>query len=252
METLYPLLFNEALTDDIINDGECGDGIYVSESRFRLFMGGFGGLTAAAAYAPDEEALIVIAVKCGDRSVNTFIKGTHVEAPECVFAPFWICNILGCNGGETVELGRAYPSIGSKITIKPHTSGYSLLEDPVSELRNAFENYSCLSAGLDIPLNVAGETLVVSIIDVGSEGPICIRGVELEVEIETPLDKETEEMEAIAAAVEAAEKRAHMEATEAVEAHNRFIQEEAARKAKELDAKRFPGVGRRLDGKNIS
>jgi hypothetical protein len=249
METLYPLLFNETLTDDIINTGECGDGIYVSDSRFRLFMGG-GGADAA-----NEESLVVISIKCGDRSVNTFIKGTHTEAPECVFAPSWICNVLGCNGGETVELGRAYPSIGSKITIKPHTSGYSLLDDPVSELRNAFENYSCLSAGLDIPLNVAGETLVVSIIDVGSEGPICIRGVELEVEIETPLDKEAEELEAAIAATEEerlSRERAHVEAVEAAEAHNRFLKEEAERKAKELDAKRFPGIGRRLDGKNTS
>jgi len=244
METLYPLLFNEALTDDIINTGECGDGIYVSENRFRLFME--GGATT------DEEALTVIAVKCGGRSVNTFIKGTHTEAPECVFAPSWICNILGCNGGETIELGRSYPSIGSKITIKPHTSGYSLLDDPVSELRNAFENYSCLSAGLDIPLNVAGETLVVSILDVGTEGPICIRGVELEVEIETPLDKEMEELMAAEKAEMEMARRKEMEIAAAVEEHNRFLKEEADRKAKELDAKRFPGVGRRLDGKNIS
>lgn len=249
METLYPLLFNETITDDIINTGECGDGIYVSENRFRLFMGN----------GADTEALVVISIKCGDRSVNTFIKGTHTEAPECVFAPSWICNVLGCSGGETVELGRAYPSIGSKITIKPHTSRYSLLEDPVSELRNAFENYSCLSAGIDIPLTVAGETLVVSIIDVGSEGPICIRGVELEVEIETPLDKEAEELEALeaaiasAAAAAAVEEEARLvEAAEAAAAHNRFLKEECDRKARELDAKRFPGVGRRLDGKNTS
>lgn len=244
METLYPLLFNETLTDDVINAGECGDGIYVSENRFRLFMG--NGADAEA------EALVVISIKCGDRSVNTFIKGTHTEAPECVFAPSWICNVLVCSGGETVELGRAYPSIGSKITIKPHTSGYSLLEDPVSELRNAFENYSCLSAGIDIPLTVAGETLVVSIIDVGSEGPICIRGVELEVEIETPLDKEAEEA-AIASAAAADEEQARLaKAAEAAAAHNRFLKEECDRKARELDTKRFPGVGRRLDGKNTS
>jgi hypothetical protein len=244
METLYPLLFNETLTDDVINSGECGDGIYVSENRFRLFMGGGAGTEA--------DALVVISINCGDRTVNTFIKGTHTEAPECVFAPSWICNVLGCSGGETVELGRAYPSIGSKITIKPHTSGYSLLEDPVSELRNAFENYSCLSAGLDIPLTVAGETLVVSIIDVGSDGPICIRGVELEVEIETPLDKEAEEIAAAEMEMERQREDALAEAAAAIDAHNRFLKEENDRKARELDAKRFPGVGRRLDGKNTS
>jgi hypothetical protein len=245
METLYPLLFNESLTDDIINTGECGDGIYVSENRFRLFMGGMGG-------GPDEAALVVISIKCGGRSVNTFIKGTHTEAQECVFAPSWICNILDCNGGETVELDRAYPSIGNKITIKPHTSAYALLDDPVSELRNAFENYCCLSAGVDIPLNVGGETLVVSIIDVGSEEPICIRGVELEVMIETPLDKEAEELAAAEMEMERQRTAALAEATAAIDAHNRFLKEESDRKAKELDAKRFPGVGRRLDGKNTT
>ena len=205
----------------------------------------------------DDETLIILAIKRGGRSINTFIRGTHTDADESVYAPSWVCQALGVEVGEPVELERALPGIGSTITIKPHTSAYSLLEDPVSELRNAFENYSCLSDGIDIPLMVAGELLIVSIIDVGSVGPICIRGLELEVKIETPLDKEAEERGAEAAAAiaeETAEAMAEavraLAKAEEVAAANKFIHDEAARKAAEIDKKRFPGLGRRLDGKN--
>jgi hypothetical protein len=235
MELLYPLLFNETINEDKLSEYECSDGIYVSNDRFRLFMS-------------DGEELIVIAIKRGLRRVNTFIRGTHNDANDFVYAPSWICQLLGDGEGFTVELERTFPSIGSSITIKPEVSAYSLLEDPVTELRNAFENYCCIGAGIDIPLLVDGVQLVVSIIDVGNEGPICIRGIELEVKIETPLDKQAEQEQEELAEMEALEAKAQEES-------NRFLQEELDEKAKllaERDKKRFPGVGRRLDGKNIN
>ena len=226
METLYPLCFNESLTEDQIQNYECSDGIYVSANRFRLFM------------TDGDDSLIIISLKRGDRCAYTYIRGTHTGLDEVVYAPSWICQVLDVEGGETIELEKAHPSLGSTITIKPHTSQYSLLDDPVSELRNAFENYSCLSAGVDIPLMVSGEVIIVSIIETGSKEPVCIRGIELEVKIETPLDKEAEE--ALAAEEEAL-------AASAAAAAERAL---AAAAAKPPD-NRFPGRGYRLDGKNI-
>jgi len=231
METLYPLCFNESLDELQLENYECSDGIYVSGSRFRLLMN------------DADESLVIIGVKRGDSTICAYIRGMHTGDDENVYAPSWICQALQADPGTTVELIRQYPGIGVSITIKPHTSDYSLLEDPVSELRNAFENYSCLVAGYDIPLNVAGELLIVSIIDTGATGPVCIRGNELEVKIETPLDKELEERDE--------EERLQIAVAEAASAAaNALLEEERQLKA-EADRKRFPGRGQRLDGKNV-
>ena len=220
MEILYPLCFNDSLTETQIEAYECSDGIYLSNSRFRLFMND-----------ADDDALIILALKKDSKSVYSYIRGTHNGLDEAVYCPSWMCQILGTDDGSTVELERVHPNLGASITIKPHTSQYSLLEDPVSELRNAFENYACLTFGVDIPLMVAGELLFVSIIETGSENPICIRGVELEVKIETPLDKEEEE--------------AHTSITTSKDTDYA----EMLIPPPVID-NRFPGRGYRLDGKN--
>jgi hypothetical protein len=224
MELLFPLCFNDSLTELQIDSYECSDGIYVSNSRFRLFM------------TDGDDSLIVLSVKRGDNFVYSYIRGTHSGLDEAVYGPSWMCQVLGVDSGDAVELERVHPNLGSSITIKPHTSRYSLLEDPVSELRNAFENYACLTYGVDIPLMVAGELLTVSIIETGSETPVCIRGIELEVKIETPLDREAEEASAEA---------------EAAAAKVEQRQEDFANMfdVPIVADNRFPGRGYRLDGK---
>ena len=178
--TIYPLCFNEHIFDTEISSRETADGIYLSIQRFSQFMN------------VDDETVVVLELKCGDRTVYAHICGSHSDDDATVYAPSWMCQILRCEGGEEIEMRQCAPSMGLKITIQPHTSEYATLDDPVSALRNAFENYACLVSGIDIPLNVAGSRLIVSIVDTGFEGPICIRGVELEVEIQTPLDSESE------------------------------------------------------------
>jgi len=235
METLYPLCFNETLLESQIQQYECSDGIYVSTNRFGLFM------------TDGDESLIVISINCGSRSVFSTIRGTHTGADDIVYAPSWICQLLGAECGTVVELERAHPNLGSSITIKPHTSQYSLLEDPVSELRNAFENYSCLTSGVDIPLLVAGEIVIVSILDTDSLTPICIRGVELEVKIETPFDKEAQ---AAAQAEAQALALAEAEAEAVSEYRNTFDDFDEGVVSAAPSNSKFPGRGYRLDGKN--
>ena len=226
METIYPLIFHEALTDAQLLEKECGDGIYVSMDRFSTFMNAEGS------------ELVTLAIKKGALQRFCHIIGTHSEGPDCVYAPSWICQQLGATGGEFIELVRVHPVTGNTITIKPHTSGYNDLDDPAAELRNAFERYSCIEAGLDIPLYVGGETLIVSVIDNGVGEPICIRGIELSVEIATPLDQE--------AAVAAAEAKRQEEALAEVKRQEEALAE--AKRQEEASAlnKRFPGRGRRL------
>lgn len=233
METLYPLCFNETLTESQLQQYECSDGIYLSNNRFKLFM------------TDVDESLIVISLNRGSRFVFTYIRGVHASEDDIVYAPSWICQLLGVDSGETIELERVYPNLGSTITIKPHTSQYSLLEDPVSELRNAFENYSCLLSGADIPLMVSGQVVIVSILETHSNEPICIRGVELEVKIETPLDKEAEAAVAEAAQAEAAQAEA---TSKAEAAYNSFNHDDLIPPPVTTD--KFPGRGYRLDGKN--
>jgi uncharacterized protein YqkB len=180
METLYPLCFHEGLSEEQAFIQECSDGIYVSSDRFRTFMDS------------NDSDCVILTIKRGGKSITSHIVGTHSDTNETVYAPLWICELLGATGGEVVELQRVYPLAGNTITIKPHTSHYTLLDDPATELRNAFERYSCINSGIDIPLLVNGEVLTVSIIDNEYGEPVCIRGIELSLEIATPLDKEAE------------------------------------------------------------
>ena len=192
--SIYPLCYHDSLFDDEMDRRECGDGVYVSTSSFRRLMNN------------DNEDMMVFRITCGDREVFCHICGTHNGPDDAVYVPMWGCNVLGCYGEETVQIERAHPSIGLKIKIKPHETRYADKDDPVAVLRDAFENYACLTSGADIPLMIDGEQLVVSVLETTPAGPICIRGVELEVEIEgeptvpaptTALEPETVPMESV-------------------------------------------------------
>lgn len=150
---------------------ECSDGLYVSTGRFRELMNA------------DNDEMVVYRITCGDREVFAHLSGTHNSEPNIIYAPAWICSALDCVGEEPVEMERAYPTLGRKIKIKPHSTEYTKADDPVAVLQHAFEAYSCIMPGVDLPLMVDGQRIVVSILETNG-GAICIRGVELEVEIE--------------------------------------------------------------------
>jgi len=182
----YPLCFHNTLLESEIDLRECSDGIYLSNDRFRYFN------------RDDSEELVIIKITRGDRSSYANIIGVHSEDRNMVFMPAWMCAYLGADCGDDVSLSRlADYRIGMNIRIQPHTSGYATLDDPSSALRDGFENYTVLQSGIDIPLHVGGSQLIVSIIDTHNEGPVCIRGVELSVEIDRPLDSPPEEEEAV-------------------------------------------------------
>ena len=179
----YPLCFHNTLLESEIDQRECSDSIYLSNDRFRYFNN------------TDSEELVIIKITKGSRSTYANIIGVHSEDRNMVFMPSWMCSYLGADCGDQVNMSRlADYRMGMNIRIQPHTSGYATLEDPSSALRDAFENYTVLQSGIDIPLQVAGSLLIVSIIDTHNTGPVCIRGVELSVEIDRPLDMPPEEV----------------------------------------------------------
>ena len=174
--TLYPLCFYDSLFERDLDKFECSDGIYVSQAKFSSFM-------------EDNDELVVLGLECNGLRSYAHIRGVHGGESDMVFAPNWMCSRLACEGGESIEVERFKPSIGLRIKIQPFTSGYASLPDPVGALRDAFENYTTLISGYEIPLFIDGQRLIVNILDTQIEGPICIRGQEIEVEIERPLDQ---------------------------------------------------------------
>jgi hypothetical protein len=169
--TVWPLFFNDELLDSEIAKAEAGNGIYISKSGFARFMG------------DHTDEFVALELGFGDKIAVCHIIGTHNGDDTAIYTPGWMCNSIGCSGGEDVLIRRIYPSIGTKIIINPQNTTYTEADDPVEALRNGFENYSCLISGIEIPLLVNGKIINVAILDTGVTGPICIRGVELSVEI---------------------------------------------------------------------
>lgn len=236
----YPLCFHNTLLESEIDLRECSDGIYLSNDRFRYFN------------RDDSEELVIIKITKGGRSSYANIIGVHSEDRNMVFMPAWMCVYLGADCGDEVSLSRlADYRMGMNIRIQPHTSGYATLDDPASALRDAFENYTVLESGIDIPLQVAGSQLIVSIIDTHNVGPVCIRGVELSVEIDRPLDSPPE--------IQPENKRARYHDTETFignsivpeleKEHEQSVDFDSMFPPTPVEDKRFPGKGHVLGAK---
>jgi hypothetical protein len=183
--TVYPVLYNETLSESDLEKSECSNGIYVPGTLFRNFYSEVG--------AADSE-LVILKLSRGERTLYAHITSMHHGEEGISYIPTWMFYHLGCDiDNSMIELERAHPSIGTTITIKPHTSSYAEGEDPVTALQHAFESYSCLSPDITVPLLVEGERVYVAIMETNGGQPICIRGIELGVEIDVPLDAPDEE-----------------------------------------------------------
>jgi Ubiquitin fusion degradation protein UFD1 len=221
---LYSLLYHETLPEAEIEGRECSNGIYVSSTRF-------SGLN----YGTNDNEMVILKLTHKARSVLAHITSIHTGESSVMYAPSWMCMHLGLDEGDNdIVVERVHPALGSKITIQPYTSEYTKEVDPVGALRNAFEHYSCLDAGQSIPLIVGQNRVYVDIVGTNSDGPICIRGLEIEVEIARPLHEPEPEPEVAVAAVPTA-----------VATHEPMVEEV---KTAVADT-RFPGTGYRLGSK---
>lgn len=172
---IYPYVFNPLITEEELERNESTNGIYVSAARFRTLN------------HQDSEELVILQITHGHVNSYAHIIGAHEEDDSVIYAPSWMTYALGCDGGgDEVTIERTYPSLGTRIKILPQSTEYTEEEDPIAALTQAFERYSCISPGQDILLNVNGKRITVNIVSTNSGGPICIRGMEIEVEIDSP------------------------------------------------------------------
>jgi hypothetical protein len=174
---LYPLSFNETLGETEIVSLECSNGIYVSSTRFTTLN-----------YGAQDSEMVLLKITRGGQSILAHITSIHHGESAVIYAPLWICDHLGGIEGEEVTIERVHPALGTTIRIQPVTSEYASETDPVQALRNAFESYSCLTPGLTVPLHVGENRIYVTIMETNGDAAICIRGMEIEVQIDRPLD----------------------------------------------------------------
>jgi len=183
----WPLCFHSTLLESEIGQRECSDGIYVSSHYFRHFN------------RTDSDEIVILKLTNDGVSAYATISGVHSEDNDSILMPSWLCQFLEVECGNSVLVEIFTESrMGLKIRIQAHTSEYTTLDDPVAAIRDAFEHYTTLVSGMTIPLYVNGSNLLVNIIDTFNMNPICIRGSELAVEIDRPLDMPEEPIASMA------------------------------------------------------
>ncbi len=178
---VLPFIYNERLDDAEIARHECSDRIFVGLRTFERL----------SSERNPGEAMIVLMVNNVTQTAPALIYGAHGDAEDIVYAPAWICAEL-LYDTEEVELNPASPDLCTRITVVPHTSDHLHgPEDAETLLRNAFEQYTCLVAGLDYSLWLGDHamTVTLSAVEPADRPCVCIRGNELELELLAPLDR---------------------------------------------------------------
>jgi hypothetical protein len=110
----------------------------------------------------------------------------HFDAKDILYVPQWMWDELrGEEETVTGTLTQIHPSTAVMIALEPHTSDLIHCEDPITALRDAFEQYTCITRGKTYPLFIEGTLLTVTIpvVTPDCDEPLCIRTVELVVDM---------------------------------------------------------------------
>jgi hypothetical protein len=178
---VLPLCFLDSLTEVDLLRHECSDRIWVGRSAFERFTAsGDAGIAA-----------IVILSNRVDQRVPAVTHAAHYDDEETIYVPNWILQEL-FHDTEEVTCERFSPSLGTQITILPHTSDHLRLRiDPETLLRDGFEQYTCLVRGMDYAIWLGEHSFTVTLTDLNPQGQeiVCIRGNEIELELLAPLDR---------------------------------------------------------------
>jgi hypothetical protein len=175
---VQPLYYLGSLSDDEIAKEDCSDRIWVPQAIFERFTNTDG-------------PAVVRLQNSVEQTIPALIYAVHYGDRNTMYAPSWICDELA-HDMDTIELFPIRPNVGTQITIVPHTSDYlDVAEDPVTVLRNGFEQYTCLVRGLDYKIWLGSHSFTITITDMlpPEESVIYIRGHELELELLPPLDR---------------------------------------------------------------
>lgn len=178
---VQPLCFLGSLTEGDLLRHECSDRIWVGRATFERFTAsGDAGIAA-----------IVLLTNRVDQSIPAVIHGTHYDDETTIYAPAWMIQEL-FHDTEEVRCERHTPSLGTRITLLPHTSDHLRTgADPETLLRDGFEQYTCLVRGMDYQIWLGEHSFTVTLTDLHPPHTniVCIRGNELELELLGPLDR---------------------------------------------------------------
>uniref|UniRef100_A0A5S6QF80 Ubiquitin fusion degradation protein 1 homolog n=1 Tax=Trichuris muris TaxID=70415 RepID=A0A5S6QF80_TRIMR len=150
------------------------------------------------------------------------------------YLPHWLMNnLLLCEGG-LINVKLVQLPIGSYVKLKPENCLLSRLSDPSAVLELKLRNFSCLTKGDMFAIEHNGSVLEFLVQELRPADAVCIIDCDLSVEFDTPFEENTEALK---------------HETSKVIRINKELPDEATKEEMDL-AFRFPGVGRRLDGKD--
>jgi hypothetical protein len=157
-------------------EDEASDKIYVSESFFEEL------------HNPEMDAGVLLVLELRNESgrVTCSPCGVHYDANDVLYVPQWMWSELqGSDETVSCTFTRIHPSTALMIALEPHTSDLIHCEDPITALRDAFEQYTCIERGKTYPLFIDGKLLTVTIpvVKPDCDEPLCIRTVELVVDM---------------------------------------------------------------------
>jgi hypothetical protein len=178
---VLPLCYLGQLSEADLARHECSDRIWVHHTRFEeLTATGDVGVAA-----------IVRLSNRVEQSVPAVVHAAHYAEDDIIYAPSWVLSEL-VHDTEDVRCERFMPSLGTQITLLPHTSDHLHAgADPETVLRDGFEQYTCLVKGMDYQIWLGDHAFTATLMDLKPEGQdiICIRGSPLELELLAPLDR---------------------------------------------------------------
>jgi len=186
LKTFY---LHESLSDETIEKYNSSNGIILSKFLFEYLNN-----------ANTSEKVLIIGLYYNTKKIYVNILDSHNDNDNVAYVPQWIYEYLNYKEDSLVNYMQVYPKLGNKIKIKPRGDFYAYLDDPITALRNGFEEYSCLLNGTIINININGIPLEVEILETYINNqkivnqPIYIRGIELEVDIESDVDIESKEV----------------------------------------------------------
>jgi len=189
LKTLY---LNPLLSEEEVENYNASNGIIISKPLFEELTN-----------KESTDKVLIIGLYYKSKKIYVNIIDSHTDEPQLVYIPSWIYKYFEYEEDDLVNYMQVYPKVGDKIKIKPRGDFYAYLDDPISALRNGFENYSCLTKDIVILLNINGIPLEVEILETfinkinNKNQPIYIRGIELEVDIENYIPVQSEIMKNI-------------------------------------------------------
>ena len=185
---IKPIFYLEHLTDKEIAKYECSDKIWLGRNQYEHWV---------MSCEPGQANIVRLT-----NGVEQFVIGSVYnmhhsdEDSDTIFVPQWMFQELHLDD-QYITIERHMPSLCTGLTIQPHTSDHITAPDPQELLRDAFEQYSCLTMGQTIPLWISypePHTFHVTITNLNpgaQEGQtLCIQGCEVELELLCPLDYE--------------------------------------------------------------